>query len=101
MTMNMQQIMMQAQKMQREIEKKRRALMEKEFSVSKGGAIKVTVLGNRQITALEIDEEAFDKDNKEMIEEMIALAINEAMNQIDEEEAKISSSAAGGLGLGF
>ncbi len=99
--MNMQQLMMQAQKMQKELERKRKALMEKEFSVSKGGAVKVTVFGNRHIHSLEIDEEALDKDSKEMLEEMIALAINEAMEQIDEEEAKISSAAAGGLGLGF
>lgn len=99
--MNMQQIMAQAQKIKRELDKAKKELGEKEFEVSKGGAVKVTVLGNKTIKAVSIDEDAFDKDNKEMVEDMIAMAINEAFNQIDEAEAEINeriTGSTGGLG---
>ena len=83
--MNMQQMMAQAQKMQRELRKAQAELAQKEFVISKGGAVTVTVLGSKEIKSVSIDADAFDADNKEMIEDMIALAINEAMAQIDEE----------------
>ena len=100
--MNMQQMMAQAQKMQRELKKAQAALAEKEFIVSKGGAVTVTVCGNKQIKSVNVDADAFDADNKEMIEEMIALAINEAMDQIDEESEAINeriTGQAGGFGF--
>ena len=81
--MNMQQMMAQAQKMQRELRKAQAELAQKEFKVAKGGAVTVTVLGNKEIKAIEIDNDAFDPENKEMIQDMIALAINEAMAKID------------------
>ena len=57
--MNMQQMMAQAQKMQRELKKAMAALAEKEFVISKGGAVTVTVLGSKEVKAIEkIDEEA-------------------------------------------
>ena len=100
--MNMQQMMAQAQKMQRELKKAQAALAEKEFVVSKGGAVTVTVYGNKQIKSVNVDADAFDADNKEMVEEMIALAINEAMDQIDEESEAINeriTGQAGGFGF--
>ena len=100
--MNMQQMMAQAQKMQRELRKAQAALAEKEFVVSKGGAVTVTVLGNKEIKSIQIDADAFDADNKEMVEEMIALAINEAMAQIDEENDAINERITGQPGgFGF
>ena len=75
--MNMQQMLMQAQKMQRELAKAQAQLAEKEFTVSKGGAVTVVLKGDKTIVSVSVDEDAFDKDNKEMVEEMIVLAINE------------------------
>ena len=100
--MNMQQMMAQAQKMQRELKKAMAALAEKEFVVSKGGAVTVTVLGNKEVKAIEIDKDAFDEDNREMIQDMIALAINEAIAQIDEEAEEINERITGQPGgFGF
>ena len=100
--MNMQQMMAQAQKMQRELKKAMAALAEKEFVVTKGGAVTVTVLGNKEIKAVEIDKEAFDEDNREMIQEMIALAINEAISKIEEEAEAINERITGQPGgFGF
>ena len=100
--MNMQQMMIQAQKMQRELKKAQAELAQKEFKVTKGGAVTVTVLCSKEIKAVEIDKGAFDVDNKEMVEDMIALAINEAMAQIDEESEAINERITGQSGgFGF
>ena len=100
--MNMQQMMIQAQKMQRELRKAQAELAQKEFKVAKGGAVTVTVLGNKEIKAIEIDDDAFDPENKDMIQDMIALAINEAMAKIDEESEAINERITGQPGgFGF
>lgn len=100
--MNMQQMMAQAQKMQRELKKAQAELAKKEFVISKGGAVTVTVLGSKEIKSINIDKDAFDADNKEMVEDMIALAINEAIAQIDEENDAISERITGQAGaFGF
>ena len=100
--MNMQQMMAQAQKMQRELKKAQAELAQKEFVVSKGGALTVTVYGNKQVKSVNIDADAFDADNKDMVEEMIALAINEALEKIDEEAEAINERITGQPGgFGF
>ncbi len=100
--MNMQQMLMQAQKMQRELAKAQAQLAEKEFTVSKGGAVTVVLKGDKTVVSISIDEDAFDKDNKEMVEEMIVLAINEAQEKIDEESEAINEKITGRPGgLGF
>ena len=100
--MNMQQIIAQAQKAQREMRKALAAIDEKEFSVSKGGAVTVTMLGSNEIKSIVIDKDAFEPDNKEMIEEMIALAINELIVQIrDEKEAAQEAITGQKGGMGF
>ena len=100
--MNMQQMMAQAQKMQRELKKAMAALAEKEFVVTKGGAVTVTVMGSKEVKAVEIDKEAFDEENREMIQDMIALAINEAIAQIEEEAEAINERITGQPGgFGF
>ena len=100
--MNMQQMMAQAQKMQRELRKAQAELAQKEFKISKGGAVTVIVLGSKEIKSVDIDNDAFDAENKEMIQDMIALAINEAMEQIDEESEAINERITGQRGgFGF
>lgn len=100
--MNMQQMVAQAQKMQRELRKAQAELAQKEFVVAKGGAVTVTVLGSREIKSIKIEADAFDADNKEMIEDMIALAINEAMEKIEAESEEINERITGQSGgLGF
>ena len=96
--MNMQQMLMQAQKMQRELQKAQDELKKKEFTVSKGGAVTVIVLGDKSVKSVSIDPDAFDPDNKEMVEEMIAMAINEAIQKISAEEAEINESITGRAG---
>ena len=100
--MNMQQMMAQAQKMQRELRKAQAELAKKEFVVTKGGAVTVKVLGSKEIVEVNFDKDAFDLENKEMIEELIPLALNEALAQIDKENEEINeriTGQAGGFGF--
>ena len=96
--MNMQQMIIQAQKMQREMQKKQAALEAEEFTISKGGAVTVVVMGDKSIKSVSIDKDALDPENKEMIEEMIVMAVNEAIEQIKAREEEISASVSGGMG---
>lgn len=100
--MNMQQMMIQAQRMRRELEKAKAALAEQEFEVTKGGAVTVVVLGDKTIKSVSVDADAFEADNKDMVEDMIVMAINEAMEKIDAAEEEINTritGTAGGLGF--
>ena len=100
--MNMQQMMIQAQKMQRELQKAQAELAKKEFSVTKAGLVTVTVLGSKEVKSVVIDEDGFDKDNKEMVEELVVSAINELFEQIDIESEAINEKITGRAGgLGF
>ena len=100
--MNMQQMMMQAQKMQRELQKAQAELAAKEFTTSKAGLVTVTVLGSKEIKSINIDEDGFDPENKEMIEELVASAINELFKKIDEESEALNERITGRSGgFGF
>ena len=99
--MNMQQMMAQAQRMQRELQKALKELEEKEFTFSKGGAVTVNMYGSGQIISVNIDEDAFEKDNKEMIEDMIAMAVNEGLEAIAAEKQAINERITGQKGFGF
>lgn len=97
----MQALMAQAQKMQRQLKQKMAELAEKEFSVTKGGGVKVVLTGDRTVVEVDIDEDLLEKDNKEMIETMLILAYNECLDLIKAEEEKINNEVAGGLPGGF
>lgn len=100
--MNMQQMIMQAQKMQRELKKAKDELAKQEFTVTKGGAVTVTLYGNKTVKSIVIDDDAFDVDNKDMVEDMLTLAINEVYAQVDEAESKIEERITGKSGgFGF
>lgn len=100
--MNMQQMIQQAQKMKRELEKAQKALQEQEFTLSKGGAVNVTLYGSKKVKSVEVDPDAFEADNKDMIQDMIALAINELIDQINKAEEEINEKITGtSAGFGF
>lgn len=99
--MNMQQMMIQAQKMQRELQKAQDALAKKEFTVNKAGLVNIVVFGNKTIKEIKIEEDGFDPDNKEMIEELIVSGLNELFEQITAESDAIQERITGRTGLGF
>lgn len=97
--MNMQQMLAQAQRMQRELAKAKAALAEKEFKVAKGGMVEVTLLGDRSVSAINIDEAALESDNKEMLEETLEMAINEALEQINQANEELEEKVTGRTNL--
>ncbi len=100
--MNMQQMMIQAQKMQREIKKAMDELAKQEFTVSKGGAVTVIMMGDGSLKSVSIEEDAFEKENKEMVEELIVMAIQELSEQVEEAKEEINERITGSRGgMGF
>ncbi len=79
---NMNNLMKQAQKMQRQMEESQKALEEKEFTAAAGGgAVEVSVSGKREITKVKLAEEVVDPDDIEMLEDLIMAAANEALRR--------------------
>ncbi len=100
--MNMQQMVAQAQRMQRELQKALKQLEEKEFEINKAGMVTVRMYGSNKIISINVDEDAFEKDNKEMVEDMIAAAVNELLDQIAAEREEINERITGQKGgFGF
>ncbi len=98
----MQQMMIQAQKMQRELQKAFNEIDKKEYKISKAGLVEIVVLGNRQIQSINIEPDGFDPDNKEMIEELIVSGLNELYTQIDDERNAVEERITGQKGgFGF
>lgn len=95
----MQQMIQQAQRMQRELQKAHAELESKEFKVEKNGMVEAVVLGNRSIKSLSIDKDALDPENKEMLEEAIVLALNDAFEQINKANEEIEEKITGQRGL--
>ena len=82
---NMQRLMQQAQQMQREMEKEQAAISEKIFeTTSGGGAVKVSMTGEKKIQTLEIKPEVVDPDDVEMLQDLVLTAVNDALNKVDE-----------------
>lgn len=80
---NMNNLMKQAQKMQRQMEENQKALEEKEFTATAGGgAVEVTISGKREVTKVKLDEEVVDPDDIEMLEDLIVAATNEALRKV-------------------
>lgn len=88
----------QAQKMQRELQKAMNELKEKEFVINKNGMVVVTVTGNKEVKSIDIDNDAMDVDNKDMVQESIVLALNEAFEKIDAEAEAINERITGRAG---
>ena len=96
---NMNNLMKQAQRMQRQMEENQKELEEKEFTAKAGGgAVEVTVSGKKEITKVKLSEEAVDPDDIETLEDLIMAAVNEALRQVDEESSQNMNKLTGGMG---
>ena len=100
---NMNNLMKQAQRMQRQMEESQKELETKEFTAKAGGgAVSVTVTGAKVVKSVEISKEVVDPDDVEMLQDLIVAATNEALSQVDEENSKVMGKVTGGLGgFGF
>jgi len=96
---NMNNLMKQAQRMQRQVEETTKELEEKEYSASAGGgAVTVTVSGKKEVLSVKLAEEVVDPDDIEMLQDLIVAATNEALRKMEEESQAAMSKLTGGLG---
>jgi len=90
----------QAQKMQQEMEKLQAELQEKEYTATAGGgAVTATVTGKHVLTKLEIDPDAVDPDDVEMLQDMVIAAVNEANRNAATEMSENMGKITGGLNM--
>ncbi|MBO5282029.1 MAG: YbaB/EbfC family nucleoid-associated protein [Lachnospiraceae bacterium] len=96
---NMNNLMKQAQRMQRQMEEGQKELESKEFTATAGGgAVEVTVSGKKEILKVKLTEEVVDPEDIEMLQDLIVAAVNEAMKQADEANEALMGKMTGGLG---
>lgn len=98
--MNMQNLMAQAQKMKKDIEKKQEELNNQEFS-AQTELVSIAMFGNRKIKSLKIDKEKItDFDDLEALEDMLSIVLNDVLKQIeDETNSKMGMYGSGLNGL--
>ena len=96
---NMNNLMKQAQKMQRQMEEAQKQLEEAEVTAAAGGgAVEVTVSGKKEVTKVKLAEEVVDPDDIEMLEDLIMAATNEALRMQEEDQNSQMSKITGGMG---
>ena len=97
--MNIQAMMKQAQKLQKDMMDTKKQIDETTFEVTKS-FVTVVAKGNKKIESIKIDIESLDKDEVEMTQDLILVAINELMDKIDKEtESKMGKYTQGMPGL--
>lgn len=95
---NMQQIMKQAQMMQKKLTEAQAQLAEEEVVGSAGGGmVEVTLKGNKNPVAVAIKPEAVDPDDVEMLEDLVLAALNDAMEKADSKSQELMGPLGGGL----
>lgn len=91
--MNMQQMMAQAQKMQRDLDKKIKEFETKEFEYNyQNGAVIVDIAGNLEIKGLKINPALIDPDDAITLQEMIVEAVNAAVKVVSQKKDSIQNS---------
>ena len=96
---DMQKQLRQLQAMQAEMEQTQAELAERELTTTAGGgAIEVTVNGNKEITKLTIDKDVVDPDDVEMLQDLVMAAVNEAIRQMEELVESEMNKITGGFG---
>lgn len=95
---NMQQMMKQAQKMQEQMAQAQEELAETSVTGSAGGGmVEITLTGKREVEIVKIKPEAVDPDDVEMLEDLIAAALGDALQKVDEKEKELLPYGAAGL----
>ena len=96
---NMNNLMKQAQRMQRQMEESQKEMETKEFSAKAGGgAVEVVVNGSKEILKVTLTPEVVDPDDIELLQDLIVAATNEALKSVDEANQAMMSKMTGGLG---
>ena len=98
--MNMNNLMKQAQKMQKQMAEMQGELEAKVYEVSSGGgAVKITINGKKEVQNIRITPDVVDPDDVEMLQDLVLTAVNEAIRQVEEAAASNMGKLTGGMGL--
>ena len=94
-------MMKQVQKMQQDMQKMQEELENREYDATVGGGmVKAVVNGKHSVLRVEIDPEAVDPEDVEMLQDMVVAAVNEAMRKAEADASAGMSKLTGGLNLG-
>ena len=98
--MNMNSLMKQAQKMQKQMEAAQADLQLRILETSSGGgAVKVVITGAKELKEITISPDVVDPDDVEMLQDLILSAVNEAIRQVEEMTNSEMGKLTGGMGL--
>ena len=97
---NMGAMMKQAQKMQAELARAQEEVKDMTFEATAGGGmVKVVANGDMTVDSIVIDPEAVDPEDVEMLQDMVAAAVNEALRGVSEISSQRLNAATGGLNI--
>lgn len=97
---NMNAMLKQAQQMQADMAALQADLDEREFTATSGGGlIEVTVNGKHEIKAIKISPDAVDPDDVEMLEDLVTVAVNEAISNATKTAESEMGSITSGLNI--
>lgn len=97
---NMNDMIKQAQKMQDEMSIKQEEIESQTFTTTAGGgAVEVVMTGKKVIESLSIKPEVVDKDDVEMLQDLVIAAVNEAIRTIEETTASQMEAITGGISI--
>ncbi len=97
---NMNQLMQQAQQMQDNMKAKQEELEATEYSVTSGGGmVELTMTGKHQVTKIKLNPDIVQPDDIEMLEDLVAAAVNEAVRVVDEASDEAMGALTGGMNI--
>ena len=98
--MDMKKMMKQAQKMQMELARAQEEIKDMTFEATAGGGmVKAVALGDMSIQSIEIDKDAVDPEDVDMLEDMVLAAVNEALRGVGEASSSRLNSITGGMNI--
>lgn len=98
--MNMQEMMKQTRKMQEQLAQAQESMKDVTIDASAGGGmVKATVNGDLELVSIQIDPDALDPEDVDLLQDMIVAAVNEAIRGVSEVASKQMSSITGGLNI--
>ncbi len=97
---NMQKMMKKMQKMRKDMEKEQQALEEKEYvGVANDDLVKVTMTGKKEVVKVEIDEMIVDPEDVEILQDLVQIAVNDVIEQVESESEKQMSKYTDNLNI--
>ena len=98
--MDINKLMQEAQKMQAQMQKAQADMAKQEFvGKASNGLVEVVVSGEMKVKEVKLDPDVVDKENIEMLQDMIVIAINDAFKKVEDASAANLSDLTKGLNI--